>query len=209
MLKIGSMTARQEQLLSHIAAHAGVSTDLAQRAACAVLSGLGAYLSASGRQLVADELPPELAAALLAADGLATPIDERLLAPGITAGRARELIASVLRVLAEELSDEAVRALRGGAPPELAALLAPPTREAPARAAPGAHRETLAAGRPGSHHPVSEARPQRTHADSIAAANPHDATKLSTAAGSTQERRRETLAEGRPGTDHPIGGHRR
>jgi hypothetical protein len=56
---------------------------------------------------------------------------------------------------------------------------------------------------------VSEARAARDHTDSVAAANPHDATKLSSAAGSTQERRQETLAEGSPGAERPIAGSRR
>ena len=203
------MTPNQDELISHIAAHAGASTDVTRRATAAVLAGLGAHLSAAGRQLVAEELPPELAAALLAGDRLATPIDERVLAPGITAGRARELIASVLRVLAEELSAEAVAALRGAAPPELAPLLEPPPREARPATAASARRETLATGRPGSQHPVSEARPQRAHTGSVATGNPHEATKLSSAAGSTQERRQETLAEGHPGAERPIAGSHR
>lgn len=195
--------------ISHVADHAGAPADRAGRATRAVLAGIGSYLSASHRQLIADELPPALATALLADPGVGTPIAERVLAPGITAGRARELIASVCRVLAEELSAEAVRALRGCLPPDLAALLEPAARERTARIAPGARRETLAAGHPGSRQPASEASAQRTQTESIAAENPHAATKLSSTAGSTQERRHETLAEGRPGSARSIADARR
>jgi uncharacterized protein (DUF2267 family) len=191
--------------INHVAAHAGISPERAAYATRVVLAGLGAHLSAPRRELVAEELPPALASALLADAGVATPIDERVLAPDVPAGQARELIASVCRALAEELSAEAVGALQRSAPPELAAFLAPPVREARPRAA--SHpppRETLAAGRPGSRHPVSEARPPRPQPDAVTADNPHAATKLSSTSGSAQERRRDTLAQGRPGSAHPI-----
>jgi uncharacterized protein (DUF2267 family) len=207
LLLLGSMMATQD-LISHVAAHAGVSADIAERALRAVLSGIGAYLGAPHRQLVADELSPALAAALLAQSGRARPIDKRLLGPGITAGDARELIASVCRVLAEELSGEALHAIRVSAPPEVAAFLAPPAPAAPPRPTPGAHRETLAAGHPGSRHPVSEARPPRAQPDSVAAENPRASSKLSSAAPSPPERFHETLAEGQPGAAHSLAGSR-
>jgi uncharacterized protein (DUF2267 family) len=203
------MIANKDDFLSHVAGHAGISLDRAERAVHAVLSGLGAYLAAPARQLVAGELPPPLAAALLADVGLAAPIEERVLEPGTTAGQARELVASVCRVLAEELSADAVLALRAGAPPALAALLAEPAPEEPPHAGPAARRQTLAAGRPGSLHPASEARSPGTQTDSVAAENPHAATKLSSTTGSTQERRHETLAEGHLGSGRPLAGTRR
>jgi uncharacterized protein (DUF2267 family) len=195
--------------ISHVADHAGASADRAGHATRAVLAGIGSYLSASHRQLIADELPPALAAALFTDHGIGTPIAERVLAPGITAGRARELIASVCRVFAEELSAEAVRALRGCLPPDLASLLDPAPPERIAHTALGERRETLAGGRPGSRQPASESSAQRTQTESITAENPHAATKLSSTTGSTQERRRETLAEGRPGSARSIADARR
>lgn len=206
------MITRMDNFVSHVAAHAGVSADRAERAARAVLAGIGACLSAPCRQLVASELPAELAADVLAGKERGIPIDERVREPGTAPGEARELMASVARVLAEELSAEALLAVRGRAPSVFAALLEPPARGAPppARAAAtGDRRATLAAGRPGSRHPVSEARARREQRGSIGAENPHADTKLSSAAGSTQERRRRTLAEGRPGSDRPIAGSRR
>ena len=155
------MMASKESFVFLVAAHAGVSIEHASRATEAVLAGVGAFLSAPHREFVADELPPGLARALRAGTGVAAPIDERVLQPGTTAGQARELVASVCRALAEDLSTEALLAIRRSVPPEIAAFLAPPAPEAPHRAAPGAHRETLAEGRPGSSRAVSEAPARR------------------------------------------------
>ncbi|HEU4729833.1 MAG TPA: hypothetical protein VFT22_18180, partial [Kofleriaceae bacterium] len=116
------------------------------------------------------------------------------------------------RVLVEELSTEAIVAIRAAVPASLATLLEamaepsesellpPPAWQRP--------RETLAGGRPGSHHPVSEAHGPGAHTDSIAADNPHSATKLSSSSGTTQERHHETIAEGQPGYKTPISGTR-
>jgi len=203
------MIASKDDFVSHVAAHAGISADRAERATLAVLAGLGASLSAPSRQLVASELPEALAAALLVGEGLAIPIEERVIEPGTTVAQARELIASVCRVLAEELSIEAGLAVRDGAPAAIGALLVPPAREELAYAAVSVRGERLAAGRPGSRHPVSEAHPQGAQTGSIAADNPHAESKLSSATGSTQERLHESLAEGRPGPAHSIAGPRR
>jgi uncharacterized protein (DUF2267 family) len=198
------MTATTDDLCSHVAAHAGVPAALAEQATRAVLAGIGGTLTPAGRELVADELPAGLGAAILAGGSLATPIEDQMLALGTTAGQTRELIASVCRVLVEELSGEAVDALRVGAPAALAALLVEPvpepvTEPPPPRPALGRRRDTLAEGLPGSHRPLSEATARGAQRGSIAEANPHADTKLSSAAGTRQERRRDTLAEGRPG----------
>jgi hypothetical protein len=66
---------------------------------------------------------------------------------------------------------------------------------------------TLASGRPGSRHPISDARPNRAHAHSVARSdNPHGDTKLSSSHGFTQERENETLADGRPGPKRTLSG---
>jgi len=203
------MIATTDDFISHVAAHAGVSAGLAERVIRVVLTGIGGYLSAAERQLVADELPAALGVAVLTGSTLATPIEERVLAFDPSIGHARELIASVCRVLVEELSTEALAAIRAAVPVALASLLAAPTTsEAPLQTAPEHPRDTLAGGRPGSHHPVSDARGPGVHSESIAAGNPHAATKLSSTTGSTQERHRETFAEGRPGYPRPLAGSR-
>lgn len=207
------MTATTDDLCSHVAAHAGVPIALAEQATRAVLAGMGRTLTPAGRELVADELPAGLGAVVLAGGSLATPIEEQVLELGVTTGQARELIASVCRVLVEELSSEAVDTLRVGIPAALAALLvAPVSDEPPPRPAPGGRRDTLAEGRPGSHHPLSDASSPAAQRGpqlgSIADDNPHAATKLSSTTGSTQERRRETLAEGHPEPSIPLSGGR-
>jgi hypothetical protein len=125
-------------------------------------------------------------------------------------GHARELIASVCRVLVEELSTDALGAIRAAVPSTLASLFQDATAsEAPPHALAGYPRETFAGGRPGSHHPVSSAYGAGVQSESIAAGNPHAATKLSSTTGSTQERHHETIAEGRPGSPHPLTESRR
>ena len=105
---------------------------------------------------VTEELAASIAPAMRRDDLLAMPIEERILGPSIRLGRAHELVASLCRALAEVLSIEAVEALRSSLPTELVAWLDPPTL-----AIDGATRSTwtLASGRPGSSHPISEAHP--------------------------------------------------
>ena len=217
------MIVTTEDFTSHVVAHAGVATGFAARVTRVVLAGIGGYLSPGGRQLVAGELPPALGAVVLAGSDLARPLEEHVLALdpdlpnlGPNLGHARELIASVCRVLVEELSTDALGAIRAAVPSTLAALLEPSTTsEAPPQAASGRPRDTLAEGHPRSHHPVSSAHGAGVQSESIAAGNPHAATKLSSTTGSTQERHHETIAEGRPGSPHRSpgrgaepGGHR-
>jgi uncharacterized protein (DUF2267 family) len=90
--------------------------------------------------------------------------------------------------------------------PSLGARFEP--RAAPSTPAPPAHhaaRTTLAEGRPGSRHPLADARPEPAQEHSVARnEDPHRATKLSSASGLTQERQRDALATGRPGPRRPI-----
>lgn len=188
------MIARSADFATHVAAHAGVPPARAEDASVAVLKGIGSHLSGPTRELVAEELPASLGAAVLEAESRATPIEEHVLAPGETAGQAREIVASVCRVLVEELSTDAVAAIRGSLPVIYARLFASSAPEEPEPA--GERDDTLATGHPGSRHPIADARPGRTQTNSVAAGNPHGATKLSSTTGTTQERRHETLAEG-------------
>src|SRR5689334_16721453 len=148
-----------DTFLAHIVGHAGVSIEHAERVARVVLPGLGSYLSAATRQLVADELPGRFGVALHDVSGVAVPLEEQLLEPGITAGRAHELVASVCRVLAEQLSTDALAALRAAVPVSLAEWLATPGQTLATRPAESRRTATLATGRPGSRHPISESRP--------------------------------------------------
>lgn len=148
-----------DQLASHVAMHAGVASPLAEHALRAVATGIGSYLSPAFRQLVAEELPPELAHALEAAVGDKRPIEDRVRVVGLTPGEIRELIASVCRVLAEELSDDAVRALTASVPGDIATLFVP------------------------SSPAVPRVSPIHRQADSVAELDPHGDIKLSSSRG--------------------------
>ncbi len=199
-----------DTFVSHVAGHAGVSPQRAERAARAVLTGLGAYLTPATRQYIADELPDPLAAELLAGgrEGTGIPLEERVIEPGTSAGRARELIASVCHVLAEELSSRALRTLRLAAPITIAPLLAEPAAEVTGPPAMVRRDDTISSGQPGSRRPISGTRPPGAQTGSVADPNPHAGTKLSSSTGTTQERRHETFAEGKPGYDRPLSGPR-
>jgi uncharacterized protein (DUF2267 family) len=201
-------TMSADTFIAHVADHAGVPIEHAERVTRIVLSGLGSYLTVATRQFVAEELPAPYGLALREVSGVAVPLEERVLEAEITSGRAHELVASVCRVLAEELSTDALIALRAGTPPLLAELFATPAPDLATRPAEPRGNATLATGRPGSRYPMSEYHPIG-QAGSVAEVNPHGGTKLSSSPGMTQERRHETIAEGEPGYERSLGGLRR
>jgi uncharacterized protein (DUF2267 family) len=157
------MFLRIDQLASHVAAHAGVSTPLADYALRTVLAGIGGYLSPPFRQLIADELPPALATALNSALGDKRAIEERVQLNGLSPVQRHELIASVCKVLAEELSNDAVSALRTSLPAGLAKLFVPSAPEL--------------------HHDSALHR----QSSSVAESNPHGDFKLSSTRGRISE----------------------
>ena len=146
-------------VVSRFVSHSGANAELAGSVAPEIVAGIAAYLTPAQRDLVADELPEELATEVWRVDLLATPIEERILGPSISVGRAHELVASMCRTLAEVLSIEAIDALRSSLPSELGAWLEPPSNSLD-RSPRSAY--TLASGRPGSSHPISEAHPDPT-----------------------------------------------
>lgn len=116
---------------------------------------------------------------------------------------AREHVHVVVREVAARMGDAERRRIVRALPEELAVLFEPPPGHAPlppygdAQHAPVVH--SLATGRPGSTTPLSESRPFEGHAQSVARSDdPHGATKLSSARGTTQERHDATLASGKP-----------
>jgi uncharacterized protein (DUF2267 family) len=177
----------------------------------AVLTVLGEALRAADAEAVAAELPRELRDAIRArtpgAALTAGDFYDRVAAGEATPGGfAREHTGVVLGALAEELSRYALGRLAAGLPAGMAALL---ERRSIAPAPPPAHhahaRTTLASGRPGSQHPLSEAHPDRAQGESVArAANPHEDTKLSSSTGFTQERLDDSLATARPPSPRPL-----
>jgi uncharacterized protein (DUF2267 family) len=201
------MTGTIETFVDHVAGHAGVSAATALHASHAVVAGIGAYLSESARQLVADEIPAPLATALDEGDE-ALPIEEHVLEAGMQAGQAHEVVASVCRVLAEELSTDALERIVEAVPADVAALFA---ASAPATHVPHEPRRhpTIADGAPGSEHPVSEGRIPAAQASSVGDEHPHADTKLASSRGTTQERAHETLAENTEGADRTLAGDSR
>lgn len=117
-------------------------------------------------------------------------------------GRTVERIEEVCAVLAGLLPADLVASISGALPHQLRGAFEPrPVVALPPSAR--ALERTIAGGRPGSLHPISEAGPGSRHPLSTSAsqrsgslrdANPHGDTKLSSARGVTQEREHETIA---------------
>lgn len=128
---------------------------------------------------------------------------------GVPLGLAREHASIVLRALSLGLDPPLRARLARALPEDLAALLSPraPSAAHPAHA-PARHAPpltTLASGRPGSHHPVSESKVPAAQTHSVARAeNPHDDSKLSSARGLTQEQLHASLATGGVRSGRPI-----
>jgi uncharacterized protein (DUF2267 family) len=180
------MLLRIEQLASHVAAHAGVSRALAEYSLRAVVIGIGAYLSPDSRRLIAEELPAPLVGALESAVDDRKPIEDRVQLTGMTDGQTRELVASVCRVLAEELSDDAVHVLIASLPAKISTMFV--RASADVQRAELHHHQSHSVRHPNPHGDIklstAEPRPfdvKRTNrqADSVNEANPHAIDKLS------------------------------
>ena len=123
----------------------------------------------------------------------------------VSTGFAVEHAQIVCRAIAEGLSEGALTHLRKVLGPSVASLLEVPEPIETLPRSAGAAGSTLASGREGSRHPISESRLDRAHSSSVARADdPPEATKLSTARGLTQERHDSTLASGHPGARRSI-----
>jgi uncharacterized protein (DUF2267 family) len=192
-------------VIAHVVLHSGLAHEKARAATEAVLSALGTQLGRPEAEALAAELPEALARSVRDSRyAPETQLGARVAAlEEVTLAVAVEHIASVCHALAELLPEATLERLRRGLPGDVAVLLEPPSREVAAHehghvAAP---RHTLAEGRPGSRHPISESRPPGAQSNSVVTSdNPHGDTKLSSSRGLTQERERETLATGKPGT---------
>jgi uncharacterized protein (DUF2267 family) len=183
------------------------------RAVAATLDALGRQLMPTEAALVAEGLPEPLARDLresthLGGGGAAAVHASVAAHESVGLGVAKEHVEVVLSAIADRLGAETRDRLRRDLPADLAAAFEPPpSASAPpaARRAPtGRPGGTLAGGRPGGAHPLSEAAPDRTQTHSVANPNPHGATKLSSARGVAQERDDDTIAAGRPGSKLPL-----
>lgn len=196
----------RDELLSHVAERAGLpGPQEAERTVRVVLGVISEQLSGPTVQALAEDLPPPLSSSLHAG-GPHPSLDLAELHSRVASqeqvrlGFAVEHTAVVCQVLAEELSSGTLQRLHDTLPEPIGALFTPREPGAPFE---HVHldpvRRTLAEGRPGSQHPLSEARLDRAQSHSVAReANPHGDTKLSSATGLTQEREQETLATARP-----------
>lgn len=199
-------------LLDRIKLFAALTSDAdAAKAFKATLAALGDRLPDDDRERIATGLPAS-ARALLRSRSFRGSFGETEFfrrvqrRESVRIGFAREHAQAVCRAIAESLDEGTLRALDRALPAELAELFHVPApflaSEPPVSTA--GSRHILATGKPGSRHPLSESAPPSAHADSVARANPHGATKLSSARGLTQERENESLATGAPATRHTI-----
>lgn len=214
-------TVDREEFLHEIQRRSGLDDpSRAEVAAGATLAVLAAALDAPDATRLASELPA-FAERIRSAAGSPEPIDREALFErvavrmGARRALAIESAEVVLQVVAASVSSELLVRMRKNLAPDVAALLtlpvetSPPERGfRPASERP-ARRDTLASGRMGSEHPLSESAPDRAQRHSIAReANPHGESKLSSARGLTQERLGDSLAgaSAEPGPKRNLAG---
>ncbi|HEY3448890.1 MAG TPA: DUF2267 domain-containing protein [Myxococcales bacterium] len=184
----------------------------AELAVAATLETLGERLLPLDASQLASELPAPLSEALrrrsLPGEYPLSELFQRVAErTGVSLPSAREQAISVCLALGDWLDDEVAIHFRERLPSEFAELLRPPPRfQQPIHEHHVLGRDTtLSGGRAGSQHPLSEARPERAHSQSVVRSDdPHADTKLSSARGLTQERVGRTLAQGHSGSDHPL-----
>lgn len=205
-----------DRFLSRVTELSGApSREAAEELASTALVYVAAFLDAEDLARVANGVDPVLACRLapppeLELDRSVEALYRRVAAAtGQPLGHAAELTQVVCEALSAELSPTVLAHLRHLEDQGWRELFVVRSRQGvPAEEVETARpqRTTLAEGRPGSRHPLSEAHPDRAHAESVARAdNPHEATKLSSARGLTQERRDHDLASGKPpGPDRPL-----
>jgi uncharacterized protein (DUF2267 family) len=188
------MSADRETLLDEVMWRGGIGDrSRAEVAVEASLEALAAELTPADARRLAAWLPPSFAGALerrkpaapAGPDTLYTQLATReKVSHGIAIEHARAACAAIAQSLDAEDRGFLARRL----PAVWAALLAPfesaPESGTPGGTPPG-HGRTLATGKPGSRHPLAEARAPGAQAESVVAAeNPHGTSKLSSGGGS-------------------------
>ena len=203
-----------EEMLVQLVRDRGLADDHhARRAIVLTLEALGAHVPSPEREALARAMPLGLARAVSVERQRGPAQAERLYravarAEQATRGAAREHVQIVLGALGELLPEEIERRVERAVEPSIADLMRgaghlsiePP----PYGIARSSRHHTLATGRPGSEHPVSESPPPGPQLESVAAENPHGESKLSSATGETQEREEESLATAHARTDRTI-----
>lgn len=204
-----------ETFLDSVRRRGGVDTaEQAEQISQATCRVLGEVLVDSDRAALAAELPEVLRRALCSREpnqdyDLAVFYERVSADEQVHAGRAREMAQVVGHTLARAIDAELLKRLRLRLPDEFGELFVNAHDEAGAPQDQFDHRaqaneRTLARGKPGSDHPVSESRPREGHLGSIAAQDdPYHDTDIATGHESTDEDD-NTLAGGRPGSERPL-----
>jgi uncharacterized protein (DUF2267 family) len=185
-------------LFAAVEAQAGLDRHAAERAVRATLASIAEALSSDEADALCRELSPDLRP-LVARHALALPLDRTALFAAVAAresvevGFAVEHAECVCGALAERMSPDLRGRLQRHLP--LLASLFELRDEPPLDVPPLIHGSTLASGRPGSRHPLSEARPERAQSQSVARSDePHADTKLSSSRGVAEDREGRTMA---------------
>lgn len=212
---------RREDFIRDVRARAAFDDDTqAERSIVAVLEVLGARLFENDARVVADQLP-DAWSPLLRREGPEAQFDLDALYGRVAAGRgvnlghAMEHTQVVCQVLSEQVNEDGRKHLRLRLPPPIAELFTPrgpppppPERigaPAPVAGSGAEPARTLASGRAGSRHPLSESRPPAGQSQSVATAkDPHADTKLASARGISSERDAKSLAAGRTDSDRSL-----
>lgn len=208
-----------ERFVEEVQRRTGLATpELSRRAIQVTLGALRQRLVDDEAAALARELPEPFAQLMrggaydadFTVEDLYYRVHER---EGVPVSFAAEHAQAVCQVLAEEIDGETLTRLRKHLSADYAALLEPrPVERAPREPERHVHDDdphgdgsTLADGRLGSHRPLSEARPDSAHQQSVARSDdPHGDTRMSSSHGLTQERTGDTLASGKPGSSRPI-----
>jgi uncharacterized protein (DUF2267 family) len=213
---------RYEEMLEHVRDRAGLDTrEQAEGAVRAVSQVLAQRLPAIVVRHVADQVPAPVGQWLRDGD---EPQDFDLHEfyrqvgeyEAIRTGFAVEHSQVVCQVLGEQLDHEGHAHLEKHLPAEFVELFRPrevPPAPAHEHTAHGHHHSpyaehTLAGGRPGGRHPLSEGDDSAgAHTHSVSHShNPHGRTKISSSPGVSSERQEHTLSTGRSGSEHPLSG---
>lgn len=193
----------------------GLEEAAAERVVTATLTALAERLLSIDAQAIAARLPRPWAALLARGQGQDFTVDGLYARVANRAGLGRvealEQTQVVCQVLHDSLDATGRQHLFLHLDDEWQRLFSPREVTPPEFAVRGAARRhvvagggnTLASGRPGGHHPLSESSPAQ-RGSVVGSADPHADTKLSSARGLSAERDGTTLASGRPGGSRPL-----
>jgi uncharacterized protein (DUF2267 family) len=197
-----------EGLVDEVQSRAGLpDRRAASRTLAGVLEVLGEVLAASEAETVAEALPHRCGSILRGsrprgARGVNELYEHVAQETGTPFGLARESARVACQVIARALDGERGAFLRERLPAEWSSLFAAPEQSPIAEGAVSGRGRTLATGRPGSTHPLSEAHPPSGQAESVVMSdNPHADEKVSSAPG---PRFGHEIATSRDGSEVPL-----